>query len=268
LVHNARGVEFLSFGGSAGTHYLGPEVPVQLTGAGERTVEAWIYNPTPQDDEVIFAWGRHGGQQPEGKGFAVGHGLNNLWGALVTWQTGPDIGWQDQQVYGRWNYIVVTYDGSTTRAYSDGRLVDSDVGALDTAAFATDGTNRLHFRIARHNTETGDAYGISPVAAGSFVLAKLRVHAVVFDGATIKVRFESEKSQFASPLQFQGMQVHTPSGAVALTWTASPGLAVSIETSTNLINWSLVASNQFGVTYTNLPPSPVPGTMFFRLRAP
>src|SRR6185436_11018366 len=55
-VDGVKGVAFLG-GGAAGTHYFGPIVPAQLNGAGTRTVEAWIHNPTPQGEEVVFTWG-------------------------------------------------------------------------------------------------------------------------------------------------------------------------------------------------------------------
>ena len=50
-----KGVQF-----SPTAHYIGPVAPESVTGDRSRTVEAWVYNPTQQGEETVFAWGRRG----------------------------------------------------------------------------------------------------------------------------------------------------------------------------------------------------------------
>ena len=73
-VDGVNAVMFLKNGAAAGTHYFGPEVPATLTGAGLRTVEAWIHNPTPQPEETIVAWGRRADSANMNRNFEFGEG--------------------------------------------------------------------------------------------------------------------------------------------------------------------------------------------------
>jgi hypothetical protein len=282
LVDSVRAVEFQLAGGTGdGTQFLGPEA--YPTANGDRTVEAWIRDPSPQSEKTIFAWGRRGGFAPEGKNFALGHGTNATSGALSTGGS-ADLGWADKNVFGRWTYLALTvsnvlagsspnlYRTNLISAYVDGQLASSQTNTLSTAAFAadapnssTDSTNRLHFRIGRQNTDIGDA---DTNAIGAFHLAKLRIYNYAIAPASIQHRFEAERKRFLPPLRIDDVRVDASNGDVVLSWAAGPGRSVSIESSTDLTTWSLIASNLTGTGYTDSPTNSVPGRRFFRLRTP
>ncbi len=292
LVDTAQAVAFQATGGAAGgTQFIGPEVPppflrfgwpgwpfipIQLTGAGGRTVEAWVHDSDPQAQTTVMAWGRHGGDSPDGKNFSFGLGTNAISGAVDFGAAG--IGWAGQEVFDRWTCLVVTYSGTNTyatnylRVYVDGQPVNSEVIVTDTAAFAadapdspTDSTNRLHFRIARQNNDTGEVDG---AGMGAFNLARLRVSDFAMDAASILARFNSERRLFQPPLRVETIGVDPGSGAVTLAWTAAPGRTVSVQTSTNLINWTLVISNLNGNTFTETPTNSILQRKFYRLKTP
>jgi hypothetical protein len=291
-IDSVKSVAFQATGGAVGgTQLIGPEVPevhfapfylYNLTTNGSRTVEAWIHDSAPQSEKTIFAWGRHGGHLPDGKNFAFGHGTDAASGAMDTGGS-ADLGWTNRLAFGRWTYIVVTESGAflnyptnyyftnVLSVYEDGQLVSTVTNAINTAAFAantpdspTDSTNRLHFRIARQNTDTGepDSSGV-----GAFVVAKLRVWNKVLDAPTIQYRFDTERLQFLSPLRINNVNINSDSG-IAVSWTASPGRPVSIETSSNLFDWYSIATNLFGTSYTD-PLTNFPAQeKFYRLRSP
>jgi hypothetical protein len=191
-VDGVNGVEFV---GSAdpllGTQYVGPPSPI--TGGASRTVEAWVYNPTPQAEETVIAWGRRGG--PAGSNLAFGHGSHLTFGAVGHWDA-PDIGWSNRVAFGRWNHIAYTYDEGTRRVavFSDGVLANSKTLAtpLDTHATDTAG-NPLPFWIQRQSEASGFASG---VGIGSLVIAKVSVHDVALSDAEIQASFESDRAQF------------------------------------------------------------------------
>jgi len=191
-VLGAKGVSFLGrTTGAAGTHFQGPAAPAEVTGAGSRTVEAWIYNPSAQGEEVVFAWGRRGG--PDGSNVSFGHGTDPTFGAVGHWGA-ADIGWNGKIAFGRWTYIAYTYDGATASVYMDGELANSGPRTLDT--WAVDNTangNPLPFRVARQNTGAGAPSG---VGVGEFTLAKIRVHDTALDANSIKAKFDEEKGLF------------------------------------------------------------------------
>jgi hypothetical protein len=155
-----KSVEFTALGGgNNGQSYIGPVPPVEITGAGARTVEAWLVNPTVQGEESVFAWGARNtpgppiGTGPTGENFSFGHGnsggaAGDGFGAVGIWGA-PDIGWSNQEDANVLQYAVVTYDGGTTRCYLDGVQVSSETIAINTIRFQTNGTTPLQFRMGR-----------------------------------------------------------------------------------------------------------------------
>ncbi|MBI4659967.1 MAG: hypothetical protein HY735_14090 [Verrucomicrobia bacterium] len=200
-VDGVKGVAFLATGGAnGGTHYLGPVVPAQLNGAGPRTVEAWIHNPTPQNEEVVFDWGARNtpAPGPTGENVSFGHGLSPAFGAVAMWGA-PDIGWGNNaaevatnMVFNRWTYIAFTYDGTTSRVFVDGREANNETIAINTRELDTAG-NPLRFRIARQNNPAG---AIDGTGLGQFTLGRLRVQDTALDPAAIQARFDQEKTVF------------------------------------------------------------------------
>ncbi|NLH74856.1 MAG: hypothetical protein GX456_17540 [Verrucomicrobia bacterium] len=182
-----KGIQF-----SSTAHYVGPEVPTSLTGNASRTIEAWVFNPTAQGEETVFAWGRRGA---DGINCSFGHGTDLSFGAVGHWGT-ADIGWEGNITFGEWTYIVYTYDGDyqTTTVYKDGVVANSEVlsSPLDTAAVSDSGAP-LHFRVARQNTAAG---GVSGTGVGDIIIGKIRVHDVALDAETILAHYNAEVDLF------------------------------------------------------------------------
>src|SRR6266481_8255486 len=94
----------------------------------------------------MFSFGARGAT---GDNVSFGEGRQGNFGAVAQWGT-PDIGWNNQEVYGRWVELAYTYDGTTTRIYVDGKLANKEIFALTTAALDSL-SQPYHFRIARQN---------------------------------------------------------------------------------------------------------------------
>ncbi len=181
---------------SSTAHYVGPVAPGAVTNNGSRTIEAWVYNATPQAEETVFAWGRRGA---DGINCSFGHGTDTSYGAVGHWGA-ADIGWSqtsgENLTFNEWTYIVYTYDGpnQTTTVYRDGAVANTEALTvpLDTAAVDTAG-NPLRFRLARQNDAGG---GPSATGVGDITIGKVRVHDVALDEATILSTYNTEVDQF------------------------------------------------------------------------
>ena len=198
-VTNVLGVNGVNFtlvggGGTNGTSYLGPAVPTSLTGNNPRTIEAWIFNATVQDEETMFSWGARGSDH---QNVSFGEGRNANFGACAQWG-GSDIGWNNQEVYGRWVHLAYTYDGTnTTRVYVDGKQanVDVDTPPLDTVVNDSLG-QPYHFRIARQNAFNQPYTNIDATGFGEFTMSRVRVYDVKFDEPTLQAHFNAEKGMY------------------------------------------------------------------------
>jgi hypothetical protein len=200
-----KGVNFTTVGGGGtnGTSYLGPAVPTQLTASGPRTIEAWIFNATVQDEETMFAWGARAGTANTGANVSFGEGRNGAFGAVAQWGQ-PDIGWNNQEVYGRWVNLAYTYDGTnTTRVYVDGKQANVDIDTPPLVTAANDAAGQpYHFRIARQNVNVGNAgttgfyTNIDATGFGEFTMSKVRVYDVAFDPPTLQAHFNADKGTY------------------------------------------------------------------------
>jgi hypothetical protein len=189
-----RGVQLVGVGGAAtGTHYVGPGTIPAVAFSNPRTVEAWVFDTNPQDEKIIIAWGKRAGASPDGANFPLGIGMHNTWGAVAMWGT-PDIGWNDQEVHGRWTHVAATWDGTTTRLYSEGVLVniETPTPTANTVHLDTIG-NPLPFRLGRQNNEAG---GIDNTGQGDIQIARVRVYTNALDAATIQAQFDAERPFF------------------------------------------------------------------------
>lgn len=74
-----------------------------------RSVEAWVYNEVPLDEETVLAWGKRGGG--DGSNFSCLFGSNATWGALGQWGA-PDLNWAPQPSYGTWHHLVWVSTGA------------------------------------------------------------------------------------------------------------------------------------------------------------
>jgi hypothetical protein len=193
-IAGGTGISFIGgTGGGAGTHYVGPIAPASVTGASSRSVEAWVYNPSPQGEEAVFAWGRRGG--PDGSNVSFNHSTDATFGAVGHWGAGPDIGWANQIQFSRWTYIVYTWDSAsqTTALYKDGQPANSETGVILNTHTTSDAGAPLRFRVARQSAAGG---GPSGVGVGEITIGRIRVHDVVLDATTVAATFETERAVF------------------------------------------------------------------------
>ena len=122
------------------------------------------------------------------------YGTNELFGAVGHWGgNGPDIGWNNAggaPVANQWHHFVYTYDGTTTRVYSDGVLENQEVlgaGAINTHA---------NTKITVASQINADGVTLTNGLFGSLSIAKIRVHDGVLSDADVQNNFDLEKGQF------------------------------------------------------------------------
>ena len=126
LVTVAGGVSAVVFDGIDDVYQSPVNAPAELTGLDPtRTIEAWVLNPSIAAEETIVSWGHRGG--PDGSNISFNYGNNGTYGAVGHWG-GADIGWNDAggaPAANQWHHLVFSYDGTTSRVYSDGALMKS-----------------------------------------------------------------------------------------------------------------------------------------------
>lgn len=265
-VQTVQAAKAVTFDGTVGL-YTGPIAPVFLTGAAPRTIDAWVFNPTVQGEEVIFAWGARNtpAPGPNGENWSFGHGnnggtgLGGGFGAVAMWG-GPDIGWADQEDANVWQYCVATYDGTTTRVYLDGVEVNSETVAIITRALSTDGVTPYRFRVARQNSPDG---GIDATGAPTLSIAKIRVYDQALSASQITSNYTAEVGLFTRP-NIQPINLDPQTGAVTLSWTTVPGQTYAVEASGTLTNWTAVAT---GLSTNRFSEIPAPAAArYYRIR--
>src|SRR6266487_856241 len=141
-VDGAKAVQFVGgTGGDVGTHYLGPITQPAVTGNGNRTVEAWVWDATADSlpEKAVLGWGRRGADALNN---SFGHGTDPNFGAVGHWGA-DDTGYNGDLVFDRWTYIAITYNSSNhiTKVYMDVKLANTfqEPGAL--GVFAVDTTS-------------------------------------------------------------------------------------------------------------------------------
>ena len=162
LKDGVNGIVLETDGGvaGAGSHYVGPAAPTSVCTNNPRTIEAWIFNDSPQDAETVFSYGRRGA---DGLNQAFGHGGNVAWGAVGMWGA-PDIGWGNSasqvatnRVFNRWTYIVQSFDGTNNNLYVDGRLANTEgrpaTLQINTAEVDVNAA-ALPFRVGRESSDS------------------------------------------------------------------------------------------------------------------
>jgi hypothetical protein len=195
-----RGIQF--DGGDYMQHVAGPGGALLLAPAGlvglnpTRSIEVWALNPTIESEETLLSWGRRGG--PDGSNMSFNYGFQNQFGAVGHWgAAGPDMGWNDAggaPQAGVWHHLVYTYDGQTTRVYSDGVLQNSE--------FLGSGIINTHANLPINFATQIEADGVTPTPTlrGSLTLARVRIHDGVLAPAQIVNNYELEKAAFQDPV--------------------------------------------------------------------
>lgn len=158
-----------------------------------RSIEVWALNETIVGDDSMVSWGHRGG--PNGTNMSFTYNAHNLWGACGHWGgDGPDLPWYEgggAPELNQWHHLVYTYDGSTTRVYSDGEETNSETlaaGAINTHA----GTP---ITIAQQITAAG---GFELPA--SMYIGLVRVHDEALLSAQVQHNYDTLKDYYALPL--------------------------------------------------------------------
>ena len=171
--------------------------PTGLTGVdATSSVEAWVWNPGIAGEETVVAWGKRNG--PDGTNASFNYGNDNRWGALGRWGA-PDIGWAPGTVDNApaarlWHHLAWTYDGTTTRVYADGVMVNSEVLAP--------GVINTHPDTPINIASQTEGDGVTPTGGlrGSLTIGKLRIHDGVLTDAQIAANYNAEKASFVEPV--------------------------------------------------------------------
>jgi hypothetical protein len=113
------GVPGVYFDGSSARYASGNVSIAELTGAGDRTLEVWAYNPSLQTEETLVSLGdRNGTRRDCALNFAASPDL----GAAA--ELNDDVPWGAMGFPSTngWHHLVYTYDGNVTaKIYVDGQ---------------------------------------------------------------------------------------------------------------------------------------------------
>jgi hypothetical protein len=256
-VETVQGVQGVTFDG-VGNQYIGPEQPAAFTGNADHAIEAWILNPTVEDEECIFAWGRRGG--PDGTNVSFGDGANASFGAVGHWGS-YDVGWNGNLATNVWNFVSYSYTASdhTSRVYRNGVLANAFVepGPLNTFGVDTAG-NPLHMRVVAQSNNDG-----TPDAGqrGSLTIARLRVYAVALPADKILTDYNAEKAAFSggtSDTTITTQSYDSAQGKFTFTWTPAAGKTYDVQAA-NVIGdanaWTTVATAVTTGTFTETVPA-------------
>jgi hypothetical protein len=159
-----------------------------------RTIEVWALNPAIAGEETMVSWARRGGGN--GSNVSFNYGQDAAFGAMGHWGP-PDIGWNNTAgnapQRNRWHHLVYTYDGTTTRVYTNGVLANMEV--LGTGAVNTQPGVGINLA-AQFDNATGT---VTAGLRGSLGLGRVRIHDGVLSDAQILSNYIVEKPAFTDP---------------------------------------------------------------------
>jgi hypothetical protein len=184
------GGDFMQLADMVGGTLIVP--PAGIVGAARTaSIEVWAFNDNVLNEETILSWGRRGG--PDGSNMSFNYGWDTRWGAVGHWGN-PDLGWINaggNPAAGKWHHLVYTYDGTTTRVYSDGALMNQEVVALNT-----------HANTSIQLAAQLDANGTTVTAGlrGSLSLGRVRIHDGVLSDAQVLANYNTERAAFVDPV--------------------------------------------------------------------
>jgi hypothetical protein len=263
IVETVAGVKGVTFDG-VNNYYTGPAQPPAFTGNADHAIEAWVFNPTIEAEEGVFAWGRRGG--PDGSNVSFGHGSNAIFGAVGHWGT-YDVGWNGNLTANAWTFIAYNYTASNhvTRVYRDGALANTvpQPGNLNTWGVDTAG-NPLLMRVGAQNLADGN---VDTANRPSLTIAKIRVYAVALADSKVAADYAADKDLFGGP-KILTQSYDTTAGKFTLTWNAIAGSTYAIDASSDLssaANWGPIATGLSVGTFTETVPAGSTAR-FYRLR--
>ena len=171
--------------------FIGPVAPTSITGASNRSIELWVYNPTIDSaEETMIAWGKRGTGNAD---CAFNWGSNSSYGAFTGY--GADMGWGGTPSPGKWHHLVLTYNGSTVSVYDNATLSNSKSLALSTAA-------GQHINLAAQNSSAGAPLFLNEFngtqMAGSIAIAIARIHTGVLTSSQINANFDKDAARFGA----------------------------------------------------------------------
>jgi hypothetical protein len=267
VVENVSGVNGVTFDGT-NNYYTGPAQPSIFAGNNDHAIEAWVFNPTIEDEECVFAWGRREG--PDGTNVSFGHGANGSYGAVGHWGS-YDVGWNGNITANAWTFIAYNYTASNhvSRVYRDGVIANTftEPGNLNTWGVDTAG-NALLMRVGAQNNGDGS---IDTLRRASMTIAKIRVYPVALADSKVAADYAAEKAQFEAATQgptISSQSYDTTAGKFTLNWTAIAGKTYAIDASNDLssaTNWTPIATGVATGSYTETVPAGS-SYRFYRLR--
>lgn len=168
--------------------------PAEITGENRTcSIEVWALNPAAAGEETLVSWGKRGG--PDGSNMSFNYGSDFRWGAVGHWAN-RDLGWNSQggnPAVNKWHHLVYTYDGATTRVFSD--------GVLQNGEFLGDGAINTHPDTAILIGSQTEGDGVTPTAGLRFsgAIARVRIHDGVLTPAQVASNYITEKAAFIDP---------------------------------------------------------------------
>jgi hypothetical protein len=278
IVDGSRAVVF-----NGTNYYTGLGEPYSFATNAARSVEAWIWNPTVEDEETVFAWSRRGG--PDGSNTALSHGRNATFGAVQFWGT-FDVPWGTNAAQivsntpaAKWIHIAFTYDGaSNTVAYLNGNVANSvtepnllntylfdPLDPLNTGAHVNHPIGRsLPFRVGCQN----DPSGAPSVPFATMAIARVKAYNSALSAAQVAADYNAEKAAFPGAPRITNVKFYGGTPIFTFDWTPAPapGHSYRVETNSDLSNpngWNAAATGLTSGPFTN---SATGTPKFYRLR--
>lgn len=196
---SARCVRF-----SAGTEdwLKGPRQAAQVTGAGSRTVVAWVYNPdvNPSQGDVLVSWGGVATGSPARSLFSARLSSSTANGALrLSGNSTGDQAWGNgvTPAQGQWSFVVFRYN------LADGSMLvlqDFNVGLhavpldLDTGSL-TSSDNPHHLIVGGDNDLTGGTSSQNT----SLCIGRLYVYDRALPVSELVTLYNNDRSTYSKP---------------------------------------------------------------------
>ena len=214
--------------------YVGPD-STPLTGDADRSVEAWVWNPSVPAEETIIAWGRRGG--PDATNWSMLYGNHGTWGALGGLGGSADMPFQaggGAPSINEWHHLVLTYDGaSNERAiYVDGELSNSenDGPTFNTHETDTSGTP-LPIVIGNQNENNGTR---TDNLSAELSIAKLKVLDYSLTLEEVQNSFDASRATFGKggpriSSFYASANPINENDSVTLAWDIGGAVSISID---------------------------------------
>ena len=199
--------------------YVGPESVEDIDGSGDRTVEAWVYNPACEGSEEVFVNMGRRDTQTYGV-FALNYQRNTAYGAHIDW--GNNTGWGSAVPQtGGWRHIVATYSGPSLKIYVDGVLT------IDKSLGYTLNTLRNAISIGSQLTSAGVPTSSSYRYSG--YINSVRIHGGVLTDSQVAANFARgpDQNTAAPTIANTGASAITTTGATLSASVNPQGLATT-----------------------------------------